>query len=117
MRNFTPDEHTCKCGCGQNFMHPKHMEMLDDARDMAGIPFKITSGCRCKAHNKAEGGSPTSSHPKGFASDIEAITDEQRYKIVRSLLIAGFRRIGIKKTFIHVDNDPDKNERRLWQWL
>ena len=114
MRNFSRDEHTCSCGCGKNNMNPRHMEMLNDARDMAGIPFIITSGCRCSPHNKAIGGLPKSSHLFGFASDILAETAEARYKIVRSLLIAGFRRVGIYGDFIHADNDPNKNERRMW---
>jgi len=68
----------------------------------------------CGLNNKEVGGVEDSSHPKGFGSDISAISDWYRYKIIRALMIAGFRRIGIRHNFIHADNDPSKNERRMW---
>ena len=116
MRNFKLREFECKCGCGLNNMDAHHLIMLDDARDMAGIPFIITSGSRCMKHNlsKEIGGSITSSHPLGYASDILCQNSRERYKIVRSLLIAGFRRIGIEETFIHADNDPGKPQKLIW---
>jgi hypothetical protein len=36
--------------------------------------------------------------------------------IVGSLLEAGFNRIGIADTFIHVDNDPTKPEEVMWKY-
>ena len=90
------------------------MFMLNQARDLAGIPFIVLSGSRCEKHNKAEGGKEESSHLVGFGSDIAAENDEKRFIILRALVIVGFSRIGIGKSFIHVDNDPTKNRKRLW---
>ncbi|GAA4652380.1 hypothetical protein GCM10023116_46640 [Kistimonas scapharcae] len=86
---------------------------LDQARKIAGVPFTVTSAVRCEAHNTNVGGSPTSSHIKGYAVDIAARDDHQREQIVRGLVNAGFRRIGIAKTFVHVDVDPDKRS-AMW---
>lgn len=88
--------------------------MLNDAREKANIPFVITSGFRCETHNKNEGGSETSSHPEGFAVDIKAKNSQERFKILEALILAGFTRIGIAKTFIHVDVDPNKPNQMVW---
>ncbi|HAS88818.1 MAG TPA: peptidase M15, partial [Desulfovibrio sp.] len=59
-------------------------------------------------HNAEIGGKPNSSHVGGFAVDIAADNSPQRAAILKSLIMAGFERIGIAKTFIHVDMDPEK---------
>jgi uncharacterized protein YcbK (DUF882 family) len=117
MRHFnisefdSPDEP----GSGQ-YMDDEFLEMLDNARHMAGIPFKINSGYRTKEHNREVGGLRNSAHLDGFAADISATTSRERMWIVASLLEAGFNRIGIGKTFIHVDNDPHKPEEVMWHY-
>ena len=111
---FKDNEFTCKCGCGTNIIDPELVDMLDAAREKAGIPFVINSACRCAAHNKAVGGSPTSSHIHGYAVDIAAATGTAKFKIVQGLLEAGFTRIGVAKSFIHVDNDPNKPKEVIW---
>ena len=47
----SPDEP----GSGQ-YMDDEFLEMLDNARHMAGIPFIINSGYRTKAANRDAGG-------------------------------------------------------------
>ena len=105
----SPDEP----GSGQ-YMDDEFLEMLDKARELAGIPFVINSGYRTKEHNRAVGGLRNSAHLDGFAADISATTSRQRMWIVASLLEVGFNRIGIGETFIHVDNDPNKPEEVMW---
>ena len=113
----SPDE----IGSGKN-MDSNFLAMLDDARGIAGIPFTITSGFRTPSHNAYVGGvqpslqSKGSSHLFGYAADIAAPTSRQKYIIVKSLLQAGFNRIGIGETFIHVDNDPDKDPDVIWTY-
>lgn len=113
MRNFTLDEFSCPC-CGEVQMDYEQIEMLDEARELAGVPFKVNSGYRCKKHNENVGGSPNSSHPKGYATDIAVRDSESRFKILKALLEVGFTRIGVYKTFIHCDNDPDKPQGVCW---
>lgn len=113
----SPDE----IGSGKN-MDSNFLAMLDDARGIAGIPFTITSGFRTPSHNAYVGGvqpslqSKGSSHLFGYAADIAAPTSRQKYVIVDALIKAGFNRIGIGNSFIHVDNDPDKDPDVIWTY-
>lgn len=106
----SPDE----IGSGK-LMDAAFLQMLDDARGIAGIPFRITSGFRTPSHNAYVGGvqpslkSKGSSHLFGYAADIACNNSADREVILNSLIRAGFRRIGIANSFIHVDNDRDKN--------
>jgi len=81
------------------------LQMLDDARGIAGISFKITSGFRSVSHNQKVGGVSNSSHLIGKAADIAVGSGKERYIIINALIKAGFRRLGVAKTFIHCDND------------
>jgi uncharacterized protein YcbK (DUF882 family) len=111
---FDESEFECKCGCGLNNVNQALIEDLNVARHIAGIPFVITSGSRCEAHNKNSGGSRTSSHLGGYAADIRADDSEERFKVLEALITAGFKRIGIAKHFIHVDNDTRKPQGITW---
>lgn len=93
----------CKCGCGFNNATDDFLHRLCLAREVAGVPFNVNSGCRCERHNKRVGGSLTSAHLVGLAADIEAGDSHTRYRIVVGLLAAGFTRIGIGRNFVHVD--------------
>tara|TARA_R110000751_G_C13761986_1_gene479306 strand:+ start:1532 stop:1897 length:366 start_codon:yes stop_codon:yes gene_type:complete len=86
-------------------MDDAFLQMLDDARSIAGISFNITSGYRTKERNKLVGGVRNSSHLVGRACDISVQNGNQRYIILDALIKAGFRRLGVAKTFIHCDND------------
>jgi len=59
-------------------------------------------------HNSAVHGSPTSSHLGGWAVDIKCTDSVTRLIMIKSLLDAGFERLGIADTFIHADCDPEK---------
>ena len=88
--------------------------MLDSARTIAGIPFKINSGYRSASHNKLVGGVSNSAHTKGYAADIKVNNSNERKIILSALQKAGFNRFGIGRTFIHVDNDPSKPSNVIW---
>ena len=105
----SPDE----IGSGK-YMQDPFLQMLDDARGIAGISFKINSGYRSTSHNEYIGGKKQSSHLYGHAADIHCTGSRERSIIIGSLIQAGFNRIGIAKTFIHVDNDPAKDDRVIW---
>lgn len=117
LKNFKPHEFECNCGCGLGIknMDSDLLWRLDEARQSSGVPFILTSAMRCLDHNKAEGGSLNSSHLSGFAVDIKANDDHHRWRIIESLMLVGFNRIGITEDGnIHVDNDPNKNSKRFW---
>lgn len=109
MKWFHIDEFDCptKKGSGKN-MDKDFLEKLDLARSYAKIPFKINSGYRTLKHNRSLNSKDTSSHIKGLASDIHCNNGQDRLIIVKALINAGFRRIGIANTFIHCDTDKDK---------
>jgi len=105
----SPDE----VGSGSR-MQPSTLQMLDNAREIAGIPFKINSGFRTKSHNAYIGGAKLSSHLYGYAIDIHCTDSRRRAIILNALSKAGFTRFGIADTFIHTDNDPDKDQNVVW---
>lgn len=100
---FSRNEFECPC-CKICFMNHVFLRKLTQARFRANVPFIINSGYRCHSHNKEVGGLPESTHLGGIACDIRCTTNSMRCKIVFGLICAGFTRIGISNTFIHVDN-------------
>lgn len=113
LTHFVPAEFSCPC-CGAWDMNHDFLSKLDRARKYARVPFRITSGFRCPRHNAEVGGKETSSHLRGYAADIAVTSSAVRFRVVRGLMEAGFTRIGIGKTFIHVDADPDKPDWVTW---
>lgn len=115
MKWFKDDDFKCKCktnngkSCGLDC--PEWFKKdVDDARDLAGVPFILTSAARCPEHNEKVGGSPTSTHIKALAVDIAYTDDLYLTRIVHALSRMGFTRIGVNeaKKFIHADKDPVK---------
>jgi len=105
MKYFTEKEFKCQEETCFEKMNKSLIEMLDVAREVAGVPFKINSSWRSKAWNDMIGGSRNSSHMRGNAVDIACTSSQNRLLIVEALLTAGFTRIGIANTFIHCDID------------
>lgn len=106
-------EFDCPC-CGMNKMKQGTFNRFAFARELAGVPFVITSGCRCEKHNIEIDGKEDSSHLKCEAGDIACAHSWYRWKIVNALKDAGFIRIGIGKDFIHADTDTNKPQGVLW---
>ena len=106
------DELECRCGKCKETVKGHFREMLNEARAIAGVPFKITSGMRCLEHNRKIGSRDTSSHIKGIAADIYYTDDLHLTRIVHALSRVGFTRIGTneEKRFIHVDFDDAKSD-------
>ena len=116
MKYFTLDEFDCPSlpNSGKN-MDTNFLTKLEEAREIAGVPFKITSGYRTKEHNEAVGRVANSSHLIGVAADIAVSSGSERYIILNALLKAGFKRIGVAKTFIHCDTDDSKSN-SVWTY-
>ena len=102
---FTDDELRCKC-CGAIAIDKEFLARLNHAREMAMVPFFILSGYRCEKHN-AEVGSKSTNHTSGKAVDISCRTVGRRYMMVKELINAGMKGIGINETFIHVDTNRE----------
>jgi uncharacterized protein YcbK (DUF882 family) len=95
-------------------MNKEFIKRLQIARDLAGIPFHINSGFRTPEHNAKVGGQPNSAHLRGFACDIATSSPNSKFIILKSLLNAGFLRIGVYETFIHCDTDPSLPIGVIW---
>ncbi len=115
-KHFPDYELECNCGCGLMNMNLLTMEKAERARIIAGIPFGVNSGSRCKTHNKLEGGSDKSSHLEGYALDIAITSSRARFKTLKALMTVGFTRFGIGDGFIHVDDDPSKSYDVMWTY-
>jgi hypothetical protein len=115
VKHFKIDEFKCPC-CGKAEMSEKHLEMIDKARDLADVPFVITSGYRCPEHNAEVGGKANSEHVTGEGSDIKAVGSRERFKIIDGLIAAGFTRIGIGADFIHAGSDETKSPDVCWTY-
>jgi len=115
--HFLPEELSCR-HCGQGTVKPSTLALLEKARVKADTPMNVTSGFRCAVHNaelvqqgKAE---PNSAHLTGHAVDIAVHNSTERKLFLEAFLYAGFNRIGIAKTFLHLDNDETKPQNVVW---
>lgn len=119
-KNFSRKELECSCGKCETFnVDEEFLYRLQLARTSAGIPFNITSGCRCGMHNKTVGGKPTSDHlasdsVKCCAADIACYGSHARYIIIKASLLSGLNRIGIGKNFLHLGQNKENIGDVIW---
>lgn len=90
------------------------LNLLAEIRHDAGISFTINSDFRTPQENKAAGGTSSSAHLRGKAVDVACRNSENRFKIVKSAIKLGINRVGIAKTFVHLDNDNQNPQNVLW---
>lgn len=113
---FSFDEFDCPMliGSGYKYMDREFVGMLDEARDIAGLKFKILSGYRTPQYNTNHFmASTTSTHLIGRAAHIECVNAKKRLRIIEALSMVGFRRFGLHPKYIHVDND-DLKPNMIW---
>ena len=111
--HFKLSEFACP-HCGANNIKPEFIDRLEEVRKVYGKPMYITSGYRCAAHNAAVGGVDSSAHTEGLAADVACSFAGDRMRLVEIAIGEGFRRIGIAKTFIHLDISTTLPQNVLW---
>ena len=122
MRYFTLDEFDSPDAEGSgSMMDQGFLDLLDECRDLAGIPFVVTSGFRTVQYNRilidtGYSASKNSSHLLGLAADIRVRTSSERWIILDALLEVGITRIGIGNNFIHCDIDSFKQNHVIWTY-
>lgn len=96
-------------------LKPELVSLLDKARDIAGVPFRITSGLRSPAQNALVGGVDGSSHEAGLAVDLAVADGVTGGKILLALVQVGFTRFGFYRDgHLHVDLDSTKPNPCYW---
>lgn len=117
-KNFSLEElvHASSDGFRESLINRHSLEMLQKMRDIMDSPIFITSYWRSPEDNKKVGGVNGSAHLKGYAFDLRCRNGSERRALVSAALCAGFRRIGVAKTFVHVDCDPDLPQFVLWTY-
>ncbi len=114
-KNFKTAEFACPC-CDAVKMDIDFVKTLQLLRDEYGSPMRINSGFRCEKHNKKVGGSDSSSHLWGMASDISVTDSILRYRMIQCAQKIGIERIGIRRDFIHFDTDYKKKTPVIWTY-
>jgi uncharacterized protein YcbK (DUF882 family) len=107
-RYFSPKEFECTDNvCKRQVLDDTLIRMLDEVRELVGLPVRVTSGFRCakrQADLRAQGletAKGVSSHEMGQAVDI-ACSDMKALEEA-CLKVFAKHSVGIAKTFIHVD--------------
>ena len=114
---FTASEFKrCSPSCSIKDMDAGFLDLLDRVRERAGIPLVLNCAYRSREWDKAKGRTGNSAHTRGKAVDIRCTTSANRYKIVFAALACGIRRIGIAKTYIHLDNDGTLPQGVIWDY-
>ncbi|QRM89512.1 peptidase M15 [Lacinutrix sp. WUR7] len=92
--------------------------MLQQLEALTGYPIFswINSGARSPSHNRKVGGVSNSSHkmPTCKAVDIKAYSTSIRNNLVQAARDVGFKRIGVGRTFVHLDTDDLKSQYVAW---
>lgn len=106
---FTPEELTCRCGCGQLAVDTEFLDELVRLRYEFARPMAISSGYRCPAHNVRESSTgPNGPHTTGGAVDVQ-ISGEAAYDLGYLAYRFGFAGIGFRQhgpheaRFVHLD--------------
>lgn len=91
--HFSFTEVACRCGgkyrsCWRVWQKREAFQMMEEYRARTGRPLNVVSGCRCRSHNKAVGGSPTSRHLVGRACDVpptHSVADVKSWKLATNI--------------------------------
>lgn len=100
-------------------LHPVLYSMLEDMEKDLGFELCIHSAYRSLEYDKSKGRSGDSCHCEKLAVDIHCMVNNVRFKLVRAAIKVGFNRIGIGRTFIHLDigaeySSKNKSSDVLW---
>lgn len=101
--HFTHNELKCQCQCGLNNMSLALLNLIEHVRFKRGKPIFVSSGSRCIARNKAEGGKINSAHLSGQGIDIKYGSGRELRDLLKIVITMPFIGIGIHKDFIHLD--------------
>lgn len=111
---FTSEEFSrCVPSCKISDIKPELLVLLDDLRAFCGFPIRLNSAYRSVDYELSKGRAGTSSHCKGLAVDIKCTSPIERAVILSYVFADALNthpafRVGIGKTYIHLDIDSEK---------
>ena len=102
-------------------LSPAFLITLNQLEHDCGFTLRINSGLRQPDHNASVGGVSDSAHLPdengvGHAADLDCPNSWQRLIIVKKAIALGINRIGIGKTFIHVDDSVTLPQNVCWTY-
>lgn len=104
----------CTPSCKYEQINEGSLARLDLCRGLAKTPFVLSSAYRSREYEISKGRSGNGAHVDGRAFDIRCRDSVCRFRIVAAALEVGFTRIGIGKTFIHLDDSPNLTQNVIW---
>ena len=114
---FSPSEFKrCVPSCSIEDMDGGFLALLDKVREKAGIPLVLNCAYRSREWDIAKGRSGNSAHTRGKAVDIRCNSSATRFKIVKAAMECGIVRIGIGKSFVHLDNDSSLTQNVIFDY-
>lgn len=114
---FAPVEfERCTPPCTIEQMAPAFLERLDRIREAAGIPLVLNCAYRSREWDLAKGRSGNSAHTRGLAVDIRCNTSANRWRIIRAAIQCGITRIGVGRSFVHLDTDTTLPQGVIWHY-
>lgn len=117
MSYFAASEFYCPCPdqcVGKRDADARLRLKLERVRELYGKPIIVNSGVRCPEHNAAVGGVRSSEHLSGLGADLRCVASRDRAMMLGAALAAGFRRIGLAKSFIHVGVSEELDQDVVW---
>ena len=119
--HFNSNEFDCKCDdCKETIVDPALIVHLEAMRAILGTSITITNGYRCANYQQQlrirgfETSKGPSSHEAGIAADVTNGIS-LGIELAEAADRAGFKNVGIGKSFVHVDLRP--NGPRRWKYV
>ena len=123
--NTKSDPKMCCSHCGKADFNLSFIRRLNCFRFLFGRAVVITSGYRCPERQQeiiaeavARGDKkpppPESSHVSSYGVDVQCNSSGQRQQMITAAQNAGFHRIGIYNSHLHLDSDPRKVAGVFW---
>lgn len=105
----------CSPSCYLTDMDSDFMEKLDNFREYCGFPLVLNCAYRSISFDLSRGRSGQSAHCRGRAVDIRCNNSKTRASLVLKALASGFR-VGVAKSFVHIDDLPCESGSILWTY-
>jgi hypothetical protein len=117
--HFSFTEVRCRCGgkyssCQRIWQKRSAFRMMESYRAKSGRSFVVVSACRCPSHNKAIGGSATSRHLTGRASDVQPYYSTTKVKSWAVATHIGYGSVSKKVKHIDVGAGATRSNPKIY---